>query len=232
MNNACVKRAVRPIVIFATLSLSVSLPAALSSCASSKSEMAPSYGMARSNEYSPRGSEETGGRMVAYSMSLSLIVKHEEETSKILHQSVKSCNGFIVQESKNYITARIPQDNADRFINTSKALGKTAHESKTGTDITDQYNDNVIRLDNLKTVRDRYLALLEKADSVGEILNIEKELERIVLEIERLEGRVKSAEKSVAYSIVSVGFREKTKPGPVGWVFYGLYHGVKWLFVW
>ncbi|MDR2693406.1 MAG: DUF4349 domain-containing protein, partial [Chitinispirillales bacterium] len=87
-------------------------------------------------------------------------------------------------------------------------------------------------LNNFKAVRDRYLALLEKAEAVDEILSIEKELERVNLEIEKLEGRIKYAEQSVSYSIITVYFRERTKPGPVGWVFYGLYYGIKWLFVW
>jgi hypothetical protein len=29
-----------------------------------------------------------------------------------------------------------------------------------------------------------------------------------------------------------VRFEQPTRPGPVGWIFYALYYGVKWLFVW
>ena len=120
----------------------------------------------------------------------------------------------------------------DSFINNAKTLGKIERETKTGTDITDQYRDNVIRLGSLKNVRDRYLTLLEKAESVIDILAIEKELERVNTEIERMEGRIKHAELSVAYSSITVRFNERAKPGPIGWVFYGLYRGIKWLFIW
>jgi hypothetical protein len=64
------------------------------------------------------------------------------------------------------------------------------------------------------------------------MLSIEKELERINLEIERLEGRMQLAEFNVSYSNITIRFREKARPGPVGWVFYGLFRGIKWLFVW
>ncbi|MDR0331611.1 MAG: DUF4349 domain-containing protein [Chitinispirillales bacterium] len=178
------------------------------------------------------GKRVSDRRMVAYSISLALIVKDIDEARAVIIESVKRGNGFIVEESKNYVAARIPPEGADEFINASKALGKTEGESITGTDITDQYRDNVIRLDNVKSVRQRYLALLEKAHTVNEILSIERELQRVNLEIEVLEGRIKYAEQSVEYSYVRVSFREKTRPGPVGWVFYGLYRGVKWLFVW
>jgi hypothetical protein len=188
-----------------------------------------------SNDYSEifqRSSGETDARMITYSVSLELSVKNTVETREILLEQIKNYNGFIVRETENYITTRIPAENMENFINNAKTLGKIEKESKTGTDITDQYRDNVIRLENLKTVRDRYLALLEKADSVIDILNIEKELERVNTEIELLEGRIKYAEQSVTYSNITVRFREKAKPGPIGWIFYGLYHGIKWLIIW
>jgi 5-methylcytosine-specific restriction endonuclease McrA len=218
----------------ATAVIFIIIPVILSSCASSHKEAPAQLALYESNDKASSRSYKgvADSRMVAYTISLALTVKNTDETKNILLQSVKNCNGYVVQESENYIAARVPQENAERFIHTSKALGKTVSESKTGTDITDQYRDNVIRLDNFKNVRQRYLALLERADSVHEVLSIEKELQRVELEIEVLEGRIKHSEQSVAYSYVTVRFREKTRPGPVGWVFYGLYHGVKLLFVW
>jgi hypothetical protein len=120
----------------------------------------------------------------------------------------------------------------ENFMNNARTLGKIENETKTGTDITEQYRDNVIRLESLKSVRDRYLALLENANAVKDILSIEKELERVNTEIEILEGRIKYAELSVAYSNITVRFEEKTRLGPLGWIFYGLYLGIEWLFVW
>jgi len=120
----------------------------------------------------------------------------------------------------------------DNFLTHVRALGIIEGESRTGTDITDQYRDNTIRLDNLRNVRNRYLALLEQANSVSDILGIERELERVNTEIEILEGRIRHAKLSVEYSNVTVTFSEQARLGPFGWVFYGLYRGIKWLFVW
>jgi hypothetical protein len=206
----------------------------LFSCASNEaapkgSVSAPAYEF---GEALQRSRSENDDRMITYSISLELSVKNTGETRESLLEQVKNNNGFIVRETENYITTRIPTENVENFINNAKTLGEIENETKTGTDITDQYRDNVIRLENLKRVRDRYLALLEKANAVNDILSIEKELERVNTEIEILEGRIKYAELSVTYSNITVRFREKAKPGPVGWIFYGLYRGVKWLFVW
>ncbi len=100
-----------------------------------------------------------------------------------------------------------------------------------GEDVTEEYLDLRIRLDNLEKARLRYLDLLNKAQNVGETLAVEKELERITMEIERLKGRIGYLERVVRFSTIQVVFERPTNPGPVGWVFYILYHGVKWLFV-
>ncbi|MCL2416431.1 MAG: DUF4349 domain-containing protein [Bacteroidales bacterium] len=171
-------------------------------------------------------------RMVAHTASLRLSVRDAENTRNVLLQQVKNNNGFLVREAGNSITARIPTENMEVFLNYAKTLGNLEGLNRTGTDITDQYRDNVLRLDNLRNVRNRYLALLEQANTVSDILSIERELERVNLEIDRLEGRVRHAELSVALSNVTVTFRERTRPGPVGWIFYGLYRGIEWLFVW
>jgi hypothetical protein len=207
------------------------------SCSSSspaKADYGDSYYSESSVLYdeSPRRSSETDDRMVAYTASLQLIVKNTDETRKALLDEVKNNRGYIVREADDYITARIPAENMDNFLQNSKTLGKVVNESKTGTDITDQYRDNVLRLDNLKNVRARYLALLNRANTVAEILSIEKELERVNMEIERLEGRIQYAAQSVAYSNITIRFKENAKPGPVGWIFYGLYRGILWLFIW
>jgi hypothetical protein len=218
----------------------------LVSCASSPSDSyseAPASGesFSRSASGAPPASGESSSRlsedaddhrMVTYSVLLRLFVKKPEDTRRTLAEQVKNNNGYIVRETDEYITTRIPAENMDTFLSSARTLGKIQFETKTGTDITDQYRDNVIRLDSLRTVRTRYLALLEKANSVSDILSIERELERINTEIELLEGKIKYAELSVAYSNITVGFRERVRPGIVGWIFYGLYHGIKWLFVW
>jgi len=212
------------------ISILTALLLILFSCSSSPQvmrEMAPvSF---EDGEISRSASDD---RMITYSVSMELSVKNPGETRKSIIEQIENKNGFIVRETENNIITRIPAENMNDFLNNIRELGKVEKETKTGTDITDRYRDNVIRLDSLKNVRDRYLALLGRANSVSDILVIEKELERVNLEIERLEGRIKQAELSTAYSIITVEFGEKAKPGPIGWIFYGLFRGIKWLFVW
>jgi hypothetical protein len=205
----------------------------LLSCSSSPSRLNAEVPASDESSVSYRSAENANdAQMITYSVSLQLSVKNIEETKNILVERINNNKGFIVRESDDYITARIPYENMENFLSNARTLGKTENETKTGTDITDQYRDNVTRLNSLKNVRNRYLALLERANTVSDIVSVEKELERVNTEIELLEGKIKYAQLSVEYSNITVGFRERVKPGPVGWIFYGLYRGIRWLFVW
>jgi hypothetical protein len=211
----------------------VILSLTLFSCSAQKNMPAPEY----RRSYDTESSQEINSdeRMVAYEVRLGLSVKNTDDTKKTVLEQIKSNKGYIIDENNDRVTARIPSQNMDIFLNNTRILGEKLFEVKKGTDITDQYRDNTASLNSLKKVRDRYFALLEKAEAVNEILSIEKELERVNLEIEKLEGKIKYAEQSVSYSIITVWWQEPAKPvkpGPVGWIFYGLYHGIKWLFVW
>jgi hypothetical protein len=198
-----------------------------------------SKNQSRKDEDTPEAEQSgrSGARMITYAVELTLSVKGVENARKTLIEKIKACNGFITMERSDEYTdlriiARIPAGSMDQFVDYAKTLGRVDRERKTGEDITDRYRDNVIRLESLRNARDKYMSLLEKAESVNEILSIEKELERVNSEIEIIAGRIKYAEESVALSSITVNLNEKLKLGPLSWIFYGLYCGIEWLFVW
>ena len=204
----------------------------LSSCASRAPSVNSGADMSGESMRASRGSESEDSRMITYTVNIQISVNNVEETRKILTEKIENSGGFITRESDNQITSRIPVEYMEEFLNITRTLGKVESETKTGVDITDQYRDDVIRLENLRNLRSRYLELLQIAETVGDLLSIEKELERVNTEIEIMEGRIQYAQTSVAYSNITVRFNERVRPGPLGLIFYGLYLGIKWLFVW
>jgi hypothetical protein len=47
-----------------------------------------------------------------------------------------------------------------------------------------------------------------------------------------MEAQLRTLSQEVALATVEIQFRTESSPGPVGWLFYGVFQGVKWLFVW
>jgi hypothetical protein len=170
-------------------------------------------------------------RKIIYNGSMSIKVKKLEEQTKQVIEKAKAQGGYMVSSDIDRVTIRIPAAKLNSFMDEIAIFGEVESRNVYSQDITDEYADMRIRLDNAEKARKRYLELLEKATDVSDILAIEKELERLNGETERLKGQINSYDKQVKYSSVNVYFIEKVKPGPVGYIFVGLYKAVKFLFV-
>ncbi len=81
-------------------------------------------------------------------------------------------------------------------------------------DVTKQYIDLESRLKNRKAEEQRYLEILEKADTVEEILKIESRLSDTREAIERLQGEMNYLKNRVEYSTITIRISE---PKPISY---------------
>jgi GTP1/Obg family GTP-binding protein len=144
----------------------------------------------------------------------------------------KAHGGYAQLVTDASATVRIPAGRLDTFLEKVPALGTVAERRVSAEDVTETHRDLKVRLETLERARQRYLQLLDKAASVSEAVLVEKELERVTVEYEALKARLEALEGAVALATVQLDFGRPVRPGPVGWIFYGLARGVKWLFIW
>jgi len=186
------------------------------------------------NPTSPTAKKEVERKMI-YTASLSVEVDSIEPAKKQALSIMKSFNGYMLNSSNQSVTVRIPAKELTPALTAFKKIGKVTYENLHGNDVTDKYFDTKMRLENAEKTRKRYLELLEQAKSVSEIIKVEKELERVNEKVETLKARMKGYNQNINYSKVNIGFQakeDKVRPGPLGYIFVGLYKGIKWLFVW
>ena len=174
--------------------------------------------------------EETK-RKIIYNASMRVEVDEVENQTKEVIAKAKSQGGYMVSSDINRVTIRIPSEKLNSFMDEIATMGEVESRNVYSQDVTEAYADMEIRLENAEKARKRYLELLDKAEKVSDILEIEKELERLNTDIERLKGQINSYDTQIKYSSVSISFFTKAKPGPLGYIFVGLYKGVKFLFV-
>ena len=171
-------------------------------------------------------------RLIIYTAHVSVVVKGIEEKQEQLQSFIKQQQAYVQSSSTNSWTIRVPQTAFEPLLAQIETLGEVSNRNLYSQDVTDQYRDTEIRLETLEKSRQRYLELLNKAEKVSEILEIERQLERINVEIESMKGQLKRLDSQVQYATITVNLQEKVKPGPLGVVGVGLYKVVKWLFVW
>ena len=171
-------------------------------------------------------------RKVIYNIYFSLEADYPDTVINNLQTMAKSYKGYIVSIRKNNLTIRIPAAKSSGFIKEIENAAKVKDKHISGKDITEEYVDLEIKIDNLEKARQRYLELLAKAEDVTATLNVEKELERIQRQLDLLKGREKKLSHLVEYVTIDIDVNVGVKPGPLGYIFVGLYKAAKWLFVW
>jgi len=161
---------------------------------------------------SPSGAQ----RIVIYNAGYRTVVKDIEASLKATEAIAAELDGWVQKIRGESITIRVPVANYREAANRVEKLGRIAHRELEAADVTEEYVDLEARLKNAKAVRTRLEALLEKAEDVKAALEVEKELNRVGEEIERLEGKLKLLKNRVAYSTITVTFERvyRTAPTP------------------
>jgi hypothetical protein len=171
-------------------------------------------------------------QMLVRSAALTIEAAEADEALEQARQIVISSEGYVSAERSNQMTLRIPNERLEPVMDQLSALGSEVQRDVRAVDVTAEYSDLQIQLENLRALQARLRTLLERAETVQDILAVESELARVTSQLERLEGRMRLMDNQVTYATLNFAVREPVRPGPLGWVFYGLYEAVKWLFVW
>jgi len=180
-------------------------------------------------------SQRTTERKLIRNAWIDLQVKDKRDfdpTIESLTKLVEGMNGYVQSESSHGMTAMVPTERLDEALAEIAKFGKITHRNISVVDATANYVDMQIRIENLKKMRVRLTELVNQSTSVAEVLEVERELSRVTSELERLEGQMRVLGRQTTYATINVSLKERVRPGPLGWVFYGLFRGVKWLFVW
>ncbi len=145
--------------------------------------------------------------------------KDVEETHKKMLQLTAQNKGFVQRDNsgKDYnriyknLSIRIPTGNFQSFINSiSEGVAYFDQRTINRQDVSEEFIDLQARLKAKRLLEDRYLELLKKANTVKEMLEIERELSNIREEIEAKQGRLEYLQNQVSMSTVTIEFYKTT----------------------
>jgi uncharacterized protein DUF4349 len=132
-----------------------------------------------------------------------------ENAMKRIEELAKGMGGFLARREDKTIVIRIPADRFDEALHGVEKLGDMLHRNISAEDVTEEFRDLEVRLKAQKAVQERLTQLLAKATKVEESIAIERELDRITMEIDRIEGRMKFLRDRAAFSTITVTFQPK-----------------------
>ncbi|MEH6305313.1 DUF4349 domain-containing protein [Olivibacter sp. CPCC 100613] len=137
------------------------------------------------------------------------------ETARQIGQAMKKYQAYIASETENNyseslsrtIIVRVNAKHFDSFIQeVTKGVNHFETKNIQVKDITEEFVDIQARLTTKKELEQRYRTLLQRANKVTEILEIEKQLADVRAEIESIEGRLRYLANQSAYSTLSITY--------------------------
>jgi hypothetical protein len=146
-------------------------------------------------------------QLLIYKATLHMAVFETKKAMNEVEQYAKDNGGYLVSRADTAITVRVPTKKFDAAVEHIAKLGDMLHRNVSVEDVTEQFNDAQIRLRNLEVVRNRLEELLKKSVTVTEAITVERELERVTTEIERLKGRLKLLSELIQFSTITVNFQ-------------------------
>ncbi len=145
-------------------------------------------------------------RKVIYSARLIVVTPDVASAVENVRRLGEETGGYMQRMTNNAIVIRVPAEKFDTVLAEIEKTGPVTEKDVTAKDVTEQYKDLKIQLNNSLALIKKLRSLLNKAENVKDALAIEKELARVRAETERLQGKLNRLQNQVRFATISVSF--------------------------
>ena len=153
-------------------------------------------------------------RLLIQTGQVAVEVPRPDEVMDSFRTQVTAWGGHLSSQSDRTLVVRVPAARFDEAFAWVKNSGRVLSESRQAQDVTEEFLDLGIRIDNARKSRDRLLEILQKADKVEDILKVEAELRRLTGEIAGMGGRKKFLADQVTLATLSATFQAVAEAPP------------------
>lgn len=154
-------------------------------------------------------------------VDLSVQTKEYEAYIAAMTASVTKLGGYV-ENSTNHMgsfysensnrsstyVVRIPADKLDEFLAGAEEKGKITRKTEKQENVTLEYVDLESRINAYKTERTTLTGLLEKAESLEDVLSIQERLSEVNYQIESFTAQMRVLENRIGYSTVTLNIDE------------------------
>ena len=175
---------------------------------------------------------------IIYSANATVETTAFDETIEKLDALIASYGGFVESSSisgNNYYSAsrgyssnrsadyriRIPSRDFATLMNSLSTLGNVPYSNTYTENITSQYYDVQARLSAYRTQEQSLLEMMEKAETVTELLEIQDYLTDVRYHIESLQSSLTNWDRQVSYSTISLTISEVKEYTPEARLSFG-----------
>lgn len=169
--------------------------------------------------------QENSNRKLIRTVSMDVETEDFDGLMEKLENRVKELKGYIENSNirgnarydesrRSSMTIRIPSSELDNFVNEVAEISNITRKSESVEDITLNYVDVESRKKALEIEQERLLALLEKAESVEDIISVESRLSEVRYELQSYASRLLVYDNQVEYSTINLNVNEVKRLTP------------------
>ena len=181
-----------------------------------------------STEYGSTASSLPADRKLIRTISIDAETEDLTALTDILTGRIAALGGYV--ESKNLyngsaysgyyrrtlsMTVRIPAEKADEFVAQVGENSNIVSSNEQVDDVTLQYVDTESHVKALETEQERLLSLLEKAETLEDILALEQRLTNVRYELENYASYLRTLDNQVTYATIKLSITEVKEYTPV-----------------
>lgn len=164
--------------------------------------------------------EPVGERKMISSGSFTLEVEELDSAEVSIQQAIKDRQGYIASvdryQDRLRIFAKIPAEHFADFMEAGSSYGATISKSSSIEDVSERFYDLERRIESKEILIDRFQNYLREAEKLEEILQVERELNNELRDLEQLKGRFRGLDKRISYADVSIELRLPSWEGEQG----------------
>ncbi|MCL2060195.1 MAG: DUF4349 domain-containing protein [Oscillospiraceae bacterium] len=152
-----------------------------------------------------------------------LLVKDVMATYNSVAGIVNSLGGYEFSKSESRrgesiylnITIKLPPENLEEFerqLRSSTGDNAISHYNMFSDDITSMYYDTASRLESMRASMEQYMALIERARNVSDMLEIRREITYLQADIDSLQGQINMWNMLVGYATIDMAIERESDP--------------------
>ena len=152
---------------------------------------------------------------------LSIQTEQFDESAEALKKLTADCGGYFENANlyggsrrdvnasrRGEYTVRVPAEKYDLFLSGAGELGYVTNKNESSEDIGERYYDTEARLKTQRTKQERLLALLEKAETMEDIIALESALSDVEYQIEQYSSELNRYDALVGFATFNVYLSE------------------------
>jgi hypothetical protein len=145
--------------------------------------------------------------------SITVKVAQRDEAAAAVIAQARELGGWFSLLQEDHLNLRVPADQVEPLMAFGAGLGVLTDRQIARHDHSQELSQARARLATRTEMLEQYMAVLEQA-SAKSVVTVEREVTRLVAEIEQLKGRIRYLEDQVGYGTVSVWFEFRDRAAP------------------